>query len=241
MTLTVPQYLKKSPFSDPSITYRWDDSDRWRHLDDPDGELVKTLEPLCHRANLALGIGMTEWLVRRFSTLSDDPLPWLIIEALWAKSVNLRYAEYVELKDAEWPGPIRGPMRTALENAQNILTACFDDDDTAEETASTSKLVLRVLPASEGFLKWRTGVIARLSQFYTQEKDDPVGPVVPREVLDLGVDFSPDLTNDLISRFLAGLDPATNGWLFNANYMNRLKFDGVPYRWDPDRDQDRFF
>jgi hypothetical protein len=240
MSIELPRYVKEAPITDPRILYRWEDWDVDQYLDEPDEALVKWLEPLCHRANVALAIGMTEWLVRRFSRLGDDCAPLLIIEAAWAQLINRRYSEFIELNDEDWQGPIRRPMQLALESVQEILVACFDDDDTAEETASVSKLVLHILPVSDGFTAWRTGVIARLSRFYTKHEDDPVGPVIPREALDLSVDFTPGMTNDLITRFLTGLSPATNGWLNSIDEMRELRFDGVPYRWDADRDQDRF-
>lgn len=235
-----PQYIREASIRDPQIRYRWDDWNLDQYLDNPDDSLVVALEPLPHRANVAIALGMTEWLVHRFSSLDEDQVPWLIIEAAWAQSINRRYSEFIELNDEDWLGPMRRPVQLALENVQEILVACFDDEDTAEETASVSKLVLHVLPHLDAFLHWRAGVITRLTKFYVRQKDDPVGPVIPREALDLSVNFTPNMTDNLVTRFLAGLDPATNGWLNTVEVMKELRFNGVPYQWDAERDQDRF-
>lgn len=118
--------------------------------------------------------------------------------------------------------------------------SCFDDDDTAEITAGLANLTIHVLPVSEEFIIWRSSVLDRLNRFYMKQNSDPVGPVVPREILDLNVEFAPSMSNSFIEHFLSKLDPAKNSWLNNVEDMEKLKFSALPYRWDPDLDQDRF-
>jgi hypothetical protein len=232
MAISKAAYIDRSDIQDRTLRYRWDD---WNFDDaeEPvDPELLQQLQKLSLRANIAFAVATTEWMVFRFERMLDDPLPFDYLEAAWAQIVDPHYAlEWWDpLRDEEWVGPVKGPIREAVAWVINIMR---DVDETkehpAEMGASLSKLTEHVLSDAAPYLAWRERALQRLQRFYPFDPADPLGDVVPREALDPALPFQPEQTESLVNRFLAGLNVEENDFLQPPEDMLEEGFEGTPY------------
>ncbi len=57
------------------------------------------------------------------------------------------------------------------------------------------------------------------------------GPPVPREALDPNIDYTHDMADDCLARFLEGLDHKNNPFLHSPKHMIDAGFEGTPYTW----------
>jgi hypothetical protein len=133
---------------------------------------------------MAFAVATTEWMVFRFERMLDDPLPFDFVEAAWAQIVDPHYAlEWWDpVRDEEWVGPVKGPIREAVARVINIMR---DIDETeehpAEMCASLAKLTEHVLTDAAPYRAWRERVLERLHQLCQFDPADPLGDVVPRK------------------------------------------------------------
>jgi hypothetical protein len=97
------------------------------------------------------------------------------------------------------------------------------------ECVSLAFLTLHVVPDPKPFKDWRRFAIGRLATLYPLDKENRLGPPVPREALDPELDYKPEMAPQLLSKFLQSLDPSTNPYLRPATEMIADGFDGTPY------------
>src|SRR5262249_38292927 len=133
MAYTIPPYIAAAGIDDPVMQFVWDDS----RVDEdflyvPD-RIVASLSGVSLRAKITVGIGMYEWVIWRFHSLSNDPLPYQVAEASWCANVHRAYMKYVELDRDKWLGPIRGPLWCGI---TWVLPMIFFSDDKPEEWES---------------------------------------------------------------------------------------------------------
>ena len=90
-----PMYIRNVVDLSVPVNYEWDDEDPESYFVIDDIRLAKRIAQTTAHGIAALSIACTEWIVYRFSTLSDDPMPYHYIEAAWAGLIN---QEYMNLK-----------------------------------------------------------------------------------------------------------------------------------------------
>jgi hypothetical protein len=239
MSLIKPPYIAKADIAPKLLDYSWDE---WnvRHAYMPiDQPLFKRLKKISHRAQVGLTIAEAEWVVFRYDLVSDDPLPSQYLEAAWAANVDLAYAYYIETRDDDWRGPIRGPLKVTLSIVVDSLFCADESPNPAENPSWMSRLAEHLLPDHTAFQQWREACVQRLEALYPAppaENDlfgdtDTGGPPVPREVFNPEYDFEPETKENLVNRYLAGLDYRTNPFLRSPEEMLEIGFLGIPYRF----------
>ena len=250
MTLTIPAYLKAANIQDRSVRYEWDDWNDLPALDKPDAALAARLKRVSQRAVLAFMCATAEWIVFRFGTLCDDPAPWAYIEAAWAAVIHVRYVGYgtgtgwQEFAVKGWDGPVRGPIKDALE----LLETGFQQLSWEGHTDPTRYAVLmaplaRYVMTDPGpYNDWSERVIGRLEALYPRDPADALGDVVPRQAVDPAFDFLPEQTEPLINQFLASLDFRRSAFLSSPEGMlehfdGDEDFSGTPYRFEIQADR----
>lgn len=242
MAYSVPLYLTSASIDDSHLQFTWDD---WRASDvfqyNPDGILAKA-GGLTPRAKVVVGIGMYEWIMWRFRSVSEDPVPLQIAEAAWCASVDRTYMEYIEFGRRNWLGPVRGPLWCAM---TWLIPLVFSGEHNPEECESgltyLPRLAMHVLPRPAAFESWLQGTLDRLVQWYPAPPEDPFedplnereeerrGPWVAREVLDPEFAYEPERAAELVSRYLRSVDPRSNPFLRSPDEMKRRGFNGSPY------------
>lgn len=232
--------IDRAGIAQPRLRFLWDEWQVSAHYTDIDEVLLARVTPLCPRAQRALTIAIAEWIVYRFEGLDPDPDPLLFLEAAWAANLDTRYAHDIEIDDADWGGPVRGPLSMALTFVADALFAEEADDQPAMNPCWAARFARHVLPDTRSFDPWLDAVVDRLVPLYpalpeaARDWFDPsrnLGPPVPPDVFDTTVPFDPARTDEHLARFLAMLDPRSNPFLCTPAEMRADGFAGRPYRW----------
>lgn len=235
-------YIDRAHINQPQLRFFWDEWNVRPTYEAVRPEEVERLARLSWRANCALTIGIAEWILARFEGMDADPDPAHFLEAAWAANVDERYAYEIDIVDAEWRGPVRGPISMALTFVQDALFAEEAGPNSAMNPAWAARFARHVLPDTAAFDAWFSFCLARLEPLYpavdenAQDWFEPAhdgGALVPAEALDPDHVFDPARTDALIDRFLRSLDPARNEFLATSQEMADLDFEGVPYRHPP--------
>jgi len=232
-------YLSRANIQDAHLRYKWDDWDVQAVCEPEDAALYDRLGRLSHRALMAFTTGCGEWVVYRFEPLSDDDAPRKHMEAAWAGMVDPWYSRYWEPPDRLWLGPVRGPLQLAIIFTLEAKVDAEACGDVALSAVRANELTEHVLTDSRPFSAWREHVLQRLEPLYPYRDDDPSGDVVPREALDPGFDFQPELTEKLVQEYLRSLNPQSNRFLRTASEMLENGFGGTPYSFDIQEDRRR--
>jgi len=243
MIYQIPSYIAAARVDSPTIRYVWDD---WRASEDfqaTDDAVVQKVKLLSARAQVAMVIGMYEWILGRFRGLSDDPTPLQIAEAAWCGNVDRHYMEYWEFDRRQWIGPIRGPLWCAM---TWLIPAVLAGEDEPEELESgisyLYRLPMHVLPTQQPFVAWLDSTLLRLTELFPAGPADPFedlfkereeerrGPFVPREALSPSIPFDQSRTHALIDNFLRSAEYRTNPFLKNPVKLHEEGFQGTPYQ-----------
>jgi hypothetical protein len=242
MAYSVPRYIAQARVDVPLLRFKWDD---WRVDDDfeyDSSHIVKKLSGVSLRARIAAGIGIYEWIIWRFRSVSEDPAPYQIAEAAWCGNVHRQYMKYDELDREEWVGPIRGPLWCAVTwLIPMVLSGDNDPEECESGLAFLPTLAVHVLPKPEAFEGWLDKRIERLVKFYSVAPEDPFedlfseqeeerrGPLAAPEVLDPAFDYKPEMVKALLAKYLQGVDYRGNPFLHSPEEMIREGFQGTPY------------
>lgn len=238
-----PHYITAARIDSPQLQFRWDD---WRASQDftyDATSVVARAMALSIRAQVAFGIGVYEWVVWRFSAVSDDPAPLQVGAAGWCSVVDRRYMKDYEFDRRQWLGPVRGPLWCAMTFGMTLMLA-GDNDAEGFETGLDylPRLAMHVLPSREPFAVWMDAALERLERWYAAPPPDPFddpfgereeerrGPLVAPEALDPARPYHPDEAPALLARHLAGASASGNPFLRSPDEMKRLRFPGTPYR-----------
>jgi len=217
MALSQPSYIKVKNVASYDLGKMWDDI---RASDDFKFDSSKILEQsllLQPNAQIALGIGMYEWIFWCFAPHIDRPEPEQVLEAMWCGAYDPKRFTYIEFKREEWLGPILGPMWCAMMFATAMVGYREEGEIGLQEGLSyLPRLAVHVLPESQPFLEWLDQIIDKLKIFYLDIPKDPFEnlfeendqhPLVPREVLDPKIDFDINQTSVFINDFLSKVNP----------------------------------
>ena len=235
----LPQYVTDARISDRVLRYEWDDARADEYRLQGSEEVADRLVRVTPRAKAAAAIGVFEWIIARFQVVSDDSVPFQVAEAMWCGNVHLDYLEYFELDRRLWTGPIRGPLWLATTLLSEMLFFREEEEEPEGRVAYLSNLALHVLPSSDAFISWRDACVGRLVSLYELPPDsdpfenlfgDQGGPLVPREAIDPGIDFTLESTDRLIDQLLRGVAPTQNPFLRAPDELLADGFEGAPYR-----------
>lgn len=194
------------------LGYLWDDTRASDEFRTDASALVERAAALSLRARVALGVTIYEWIVWRFSAISDNPLPSQIAEAAWCACIDRRHMDYLELDRNAWLGPVRGPLWCAT---TWLLPMVFFSDEEPEEWRAGLDYLIRlarhVLPFPVPFEQWLNASLIRLAGLYPappedlfgEHEEERRGPPVPREALDPDLPFNAADTDRLIALLLA--------------------------------------
>ena len=227
MAYVLPQYIIDAGVDSSVVDYVWDDTRTSSDFEYDCGDLIERLKSVSLRGNIALGIGIYEWIIGRYQFLSDDPIPFQLAESAWCANIKKEYGEYIELNRGSYTGPVRSPLWGAV--TWLLPMVYFSDEEEYEWQSGIDYLVrlaMHVLPEPEIFERWLGAVADRLIDMYPAPEDDPFedlfgneheeerrGPLVAREALDPSFDYSPEQVPALLDRFLRGVDHASNPFL----------------------------
>ena len=203
---TIPPYVVGAGIDDPRIRFVWDDTRASEDFRFVPYAWMARIGALSVAAQIALGIGLYEWIVWRFHRMDRDPLPMQIAAAAWCASVDPARVDYIELERENWIGPVRGPLWCAV---TWMLPMVFEGRDAPGELESGAayllQLCMHVLPDNSAFLAWLDAAIGRLEQAVPAVPEDPFEDLfdsavasgrteaVDRAVLDPGYRIDPGL------------------------------------------------
>lgn len=244
MVYRLPPYIVAAKIDDPKLTFRWDD---WKASGDftyDPKKVVARAQTLTNRAQVALGIGMYEWTLGRFASLSEDPTPYQIAEAAWCAEIDRRYMKRIEFDRRKWLGPVRGPLWCAMTwLIPLVLSGDNDPEELESGLAYLPRLAMHVLPKPEIFEQWLITTLERLASWYTATPEGPLddlfsvreeerrGPLVAPEALDPAFDYDPAQAPTLLAKRLAAIQPSLNPYLQTPEEMRRDGFPGTPYQF----------
>ena len=238
--LPIPDFIQQTLPPESDLPFRWDE---WNTemADEPlDIGLMKQFETLSHRATLAFTIISAYWILNRFSSLVDETIPLQALEAAWAQQIHFLYSWDWDL-DRDWTGPIRGPIRLALDKVTWAVQETRDYRHPAWGAASISKLVEYVLIDPTPYISWRAFTLSRLQSFYQFDPLEPLGDVVPPQAFDPSVAYTPESAEQEMNEFLKGLNLHLNPFLNSREQMLEIGFQGTPYHFNAEQDRiDRF-
>lgn len=242
MPYSIPHYIVEAGVDDPALRFVWDDTRVSADFTYEPDALVERLRGVTLRGRITLGIGMYEWIVWRFRSVSSDPLPIQVAEAAWCANVDRRYMTYEEWDRQNWIGPVRGPLWCAM---TWLMPMVFFSDDRPEEWESglsfLSRLGFHVIGRPETFERWLEAAVERMLRLYPDPGDDPFedlfgeyeevrrGPLVPREALDPSLDYDPSMAEPLVRKYLREVDYRRNPLLRSPEELLRQGVTGAPY------------
>lgn len=231
--LTMPGYIKESGVVGAPVSYDWNDAFPESHFPE-DERLGHRIAKTRRRGVVALSSGFAEWIAWRFRPLVDTAVLLSEIEAVWAGIVDWRYVRPLATspnapaRDA-WQGPERGPVRAAFRLLSQVVTFVKKSSYPADASSALSNLASYVMPDPKPFKEWRRFAVQRLAELYPTDMKDMLGPAIPREVLDPGIDYKPGMANALLASYLQSLDYEKNPFLRSPEEMMAEGFQGTPY------------
>jgi hypothetical protein len=245
MTLALDNYLNATGVQDTVLRFEWDDWKSRPALEKPDAQLVTRLKGLSQRAVLAFECGTAEWIVHRFGKLLDERAPADFVAAAWAMTISVRYTGYGKgpgwqpFAQKGWDGPVRRPVRDALNGLEIDLQQLFSEyhTDPSVGAALLFNLASYVMTDPAPYADWTDEVLRRFEQLYPRDPSDPLGDVVPKEAVDPRVEFHAEFTETLVNQYLATLDVSRNMFLstpdgMRAHIEGEQDFQGTPYAFD---------
>jgi hypothetical protein len=235
MPLSVPSYIHEANIQENTIRYKWDDWNVEQAEEPIDKDFFGRLKGISQRANVAFTIGTAEWIIHRFGTLCDDPLPLQYLEAAWAQIVHWRYIAFTwedHTDKKSWSGPIKGPLGIAMTRVMYAIQQAEEDEVPELRAAWITNLVQYVMTDPTPYQNWRERIIERLERLYPRDPDETQGEVVARQALDPHYNFEIEQTESLINQFLASLDYKANPFLNSPEAMLEEGFEGTPYVFD---------
>ena len=241
MTYQWPAYVPTAQAYIQQLRFRWDDwigKEIYANLQDDD--LMRRQKVISDRANFALAVACTEWIVHRFHLLTGDEFefPLDFMEALWAGVIDTRYMHEWAPERHEWSGPVRGPMLFAVLYAQWAAREASSQEGPGTAVLYLSGLAQHVLPQPAQFLAWRDRTLDQLAVQFPFNHRDTVGNPVPREALEQGAQFDMSSIELLTQSFVAALDPNQNMFLNPPENMRYLFFEGDPRQFDLQHDRE---
>ena len=234
MVYTVPRYIKKANIDTTDLHFTWDDWKASQLFTYNSDEIAGKLLNLVPRAQIAMGIGIYEWIVWRFRKVTDELLPYHLAEAAWLGVANPFHMTYVELERKEWMGPVRGPLWCAVTwMVPMVFHRQMDEGELESGLRYLPRLAMHVLPDARPFEEWIHFVSNRLLYLYKDEEigpfddlfddEDHGGAITPREALDPDFEYNPDRAEQLFQKYLQSTDSEKNTVLNTPEQMKKME------------------
>jgi hypothetical protein len=239
MTLPVADYILRAQIANHHIRYFWDEWHVNDYFLDIDEDWFDRLDLLSDAANLSLCIGCGEWIEHRLSVVNDDPRPGDYLEAAWAAIVHPNYCAYIENKDDDWRGSVRGPLNIMMSIIHDGIHCRETDEHEASRVCWMYNLAKHVLPDTADFVNWFETCVERLEKHHPWVDNDDIweegltfGIPVPRDALDPGRTYDPSAAPNFIDQFLRRLNPLLNPYLTSPDELSAdPSFRGSTYRY----------
>jgi hypothetical protein len=250
-----PNYIVKSGVLDLPLEFSW--KGEGMHFGASDGtKLHDALCQLTTRGLAVLSALVEEWLILRLRQGIDAERLILHVDATLAWAVDYRYRDESSLKGTI---PSDSPATQAVGDGIWIIRVVSADeqwnmpklpfDPNVYSLINITKQTLPAKPKKE-FMAWVDSAIAagakldprpaermpQYSQFGNRETyKAAIWPyfgtkALPREAFDPESGYKPEQREELLDRFLAGLDWKTNPFLRSPEDMKKLGFEGTPYK-----------
>lgn len=230
MGLKVPNYIDVLKLDTYPVTHSWNDKDPDSVYLKPDEPLRNRIDAISGRGIFSLSVGIAEWIFWRLDRAHSADKLWLLLEAMWAGTIDRRYILMPDGPSWEkWQGPVRGPLCGAMNLLKEISYLLETDQPCSLETVCLYRLALHVLPDPKPFKEWLRFVIKRLSTTNPRSRKNYLGMPAPREALDPQVDYDAKQWKELIGQFLLSLDQKKNPFLAPPATMKKYGFEGKPY------------
>lgn len=194
-----------------AVRFEWSDWDPYAAVGEPESSRIETLGLIGDRPLIAYALASAEWVVRRFTRLSDDPRPLQFLEASWAFLLSFEYEPPPESNEAEWKGPVRGSIDLALMTVLNTINST--QGGKAEVDAGLEEQIARhVLERATEFEDWAGAVTLRLIEHFPREQDSD-RRMVPRSFFDLSHAYDERAVDAEVESYLRELRPEGNPFL----------------------------
>ena len=241
MLLAIPSYILEAGIDSREILYAWDEwgSKKSIYRNNRDAEMRDAVAGLSQRGRMALVNGVAEWIVFRFHSVLGSGLPFDVLEAAWAGEIDRKYVLPFDMPEERgWSGPVKGVIRRALTFVHDTIDLAWQNGETTHLVLRITNLARYVLPHTQQFEIWFSGVVQRIRDLSPWDNDDVIGELVPREALDYGRPFDRATTERMVQAFLENIHRSGNAYLASVKTMSDWGFRGEPYRVDIQRDRD---
>lgn len=195
---------------------------------------------------------LEEWLLWRLNASMDARLFLDHVDSVLAWEIDPRYRDEASMKFRK-DTPVNQAVRDAV---WSVHLATVDElwrhpevsDDKAAAVVSVTRQTMTGKPL-KAFNSWLDFALARAAKLEPWPRKRPprradvrteeeyfevtrpyFGRPLPREALDPIFDYRPEQREELLSRFLEGLDWKKNPFLRSPDQMKKLGFRGTPYR-----------
>lgn len=236
MTLTIQTHIEKANVIDEPINYTWPKSS-YDAYGDENPRFERQLVKISDRGILAFSAGTAEWIAWRVGRYNNDPLLFNYVEAVWAAIVDWKYVDPKnnpedKLEWYDFDEPIKKPICAAAMKLGQTVYLASTEQGCVSEAVSMANLLEFIISNKRAFSEWRNWAIDQLKKLTPRiSEEDCLGVPVPREALDPGFDFKPEMTEKLIDKYLTGLDYKKNPYLRTPEQMKKAGFKGTPYRY----------
>jgi hypothetical protein len=248
-----PPYIVKSGILDLPLKFSWEG--KGMHFGPSQGtKLHDGLQGLTTCANAVLTVMVEEWLIWRFHNNTDAERLLHHVDSVIAWTIDPRYRDDTSLKGSI---PKDSPANQALGDGIWMVRLATDDDlcdhpgIPDDKTAALVSVTKQTLPdkPKKAFLSWVQWAVERAAKLnprprkkWPQKSDfdsdedyravvSPYwGHALPREAFDPESGYKADQREELLDRFLAGLDCKKNPFLRSPDAMKKLGFEGTPYK-----------
>lgn len=228
MAFSVPRYISNAGIITDIIEHDWNELEMM-YLP-VDSRLRNRIGGISYRGIIALSLGMAEWIIWRLSKFLKDPVPFQLIEALWAAIVDWHYLKWDNIPSwNEYPDPIRGPLVKTFNFLDQIVGLVRKKQFASPELLYISEIALHVIPDPKPFKYWRRFIIQNLNNVYPRKDEDILGPPVPRDFLELDFDYNAETARKVLFNYLKSLDHMQNPFLSSPEEMVLKGFTGTPY------------
>lgn len=192
------------------IFHDWSDWDPYAVIGDPTSERIEQLGMLSDRALVAYATACAEWVVARFSAISDDPVPGCFLEAAWLCQVDSSRRPPPESEESDWKGATRGAIDLALMTVLNAIGST-DGGKPEVDAALAERIALHVLPDAAPFVVWRDCCLPVLQVHFLRGSDAGRTLGLPPRVFEQG--FLYEHLDRYCGEFMSSVDLAANPFL----------------------------
>lgn len=233
MTLKIPGYIKNSGIVGLPANYSWD-KDVVTKIQDYSNNRVQKLVLECSlMANIAIGLGVTEWIAWRLNNISTRSQETLdFIEAYWVWMIDRRYLARDEIKARDlFENPADGALNLANSMLYSVITRSLTDNPVrGNRTARLTALARHTITNVEAFDNWFTFCLKRLVNLYPQDGGPSVNKAIPHQLLDPDFEYENNKRIKCFKSFLNNISPERNPFLVESEKLVKSGFEGTPYK-----------